>query len=121
MPPVKLGPAALVRFSSAAQVHPVVAARWTRRLAPAVVIAANDGYLPGRVNFALRSAAPADLLAWLRRLPFAPAHEGEYANGHARATGGSLTPDDFERFLAAVRESAPVSYTHLTLPTKRIV
>lgn len=101
--PRRLGDAALVRFSSGAQVHPLVAARWSGRLAPAVVIAANDGYLPGRVNFAVRSASDRNLLHWLRALPFTPSPSAEYANGHARATGGSLPVADFERFEEALR------------------
>ena len=95
------GGAALIRFSSAAQVHPLVAVRWARRLRPLVVIAANDGYLPGRTNFAVRCDTGVNLVAWLRQLPFEPGPEGEYANGHPRATGGSLTPGDFARFLRA--------------------
>src|SRR3712207_8625605 len=46
---------ALLRFASPAQVHPLVATTWARRLAPRMVLAANDGYLaPGVVNFAVR-------------------------------------------------------------------
>lgn len=95
------GEVALIRFSSAAQVHPLVAVRWARRLRPRIVVAANDDYLPGRTNFAVRSAAEADLVAWLRSLPFEPSPGAEFANGHARATGGSLTSADFDRFLRA--------------------
>ena len=91
--------AALARFSSGAQVHPIVAIRWARRLHDRIVIAANDGYLPGRTNFAVRSALDLDLLAWLRSLPFTPGDPGEFAHGHRRATGGSLTHADFERLL----------------------
>lgn len=105
VPPLTVGHAAVIRFSSGAQVHPVVATRWSQRLDPLVVIAANAGFLPGRVNFAIRSHRPLDLLGWLRSLPFTPAGDAEYANGHARATGGSLSPADFERFLAAVRDA----------------
>ena len=103
VPPVMMGDAALIRFASAAQVHPIVATRWSTRLAPAVVIAANDGFLPGRVNFAVRNASGIDLLAWLRALPFTPASDAEYANGHARATGGSLATADFARFVDVLR------------------
>jgi hypothetical protein len=100
--PKMVGDAAVLRFTSGAQVHPVVATKWMRRLAPAVVIAANEGYLPGRVNFAVRCARPIDLLQWLRTLNFTPEDSGEYANGHARATGGSVSPRDFERFVRAI-------------------
>src|SRR4051794_3207844 len=43
---------ALLRFSSPCQVQPQVATMWANRLTPRVVIAANEGYLPGRVTFA---------------------------------------------------------------------
>lgn len=89
---------AVIRFSSPAQVHPLIATRWAGRLAPKIVIAANDGYLPGRVNFAVRGGGDVDLLAFLRGLPLEGV-EGEFANGHPRATGGSIAPDDFSRLL----------------------
>ena len=100
-PPKIASNVALIRFSSGAQVHPLIATRWATRLAPKIVIAANDAYLPDRVNFALRSASQTDLLAFLCELPLGPV-EGEFANGHARATGGSLRPPDFARFVTAV-------------------
>jgi single-stranded-DNA-specific exonuclease len=87
--------AALLRFTSPYQVHPLVATTWSRRLAPRVVIAANDGYLPGRVNFAVRGGDGADLRALLREA--LPEAGGEFAHGHARATGGSLDPESFGR------------------------
>jgi single-stranded-DNA-specific exonuclease len=90
---------ALVRFSSVCQVHPLVATTWARRLAPRVVLAANDGYLEGRVTFAARGGGvslPALLRAAL------PGVGGEFAHGHDRASGGSLTPDEFERLLSAL-------------------
>lgn len=92
---------ALIRFTSGAQVHPLIATRWAPRLAPSIVIAANDGYLPGRVNFAVRSASKVDLLAFLRDLGLGNV-EGEFANGHPRATGGSVPPHEFTRLLAAL-------------------
>jgi single-stranded DNA-specific DHH superfamily exonuclease len=95
------GNVALIRFSSGAQVHPLVATRWAPRLAPKIVIVANDAYLPDRVNFAMRSASKTDLLAFLRELPLGRV-EGEFANGHARATGGSIPPSDFARLVTAL-------------------
>jgi hypothetical protein len=91
--------AALVRFSSAYQLHPLAAAMWARRLAPRPVLAANDGYLPGMVNFSVRGGQ-GDLRALLHEA--LPGVVGEYAHGHPRATGGSLTPEDFDRLLAAM-------------------
>ncbi len=94
---------ALLRFASPAQVHPLVATTWARRLAPRVVLAANDGYLaPGTVNFAVRGG-DGDLRALLRDA--LPGAGGEVAHGHDRATGGSLEAADFERLLAALAAS----------------
>lgn len=106
IPPRIVGDVALLRFSSPAQIHPLVATRWTTRLAPKIVIAANDGYLPGRVNFALRSASDTDLLAFLRGLGLGQV-EGEFANGHPRATGGSIPPAEFARLLQALGFPSP--------------
>lgn len=84
---------AIVRFSSSAQVHPLVAAQWQRRLAPRIVIAANDGYRPGRVSFSVRGGT-GDLRQHLRAA--LPDVRGEFAHGHDRATGGILSPAQFD-------------------------
>lgn len=95
---------ALLRFASPAQVHPVVATAWSRRLAPRIVLAANDGYLaPGVVNFAVRGG-DGDLRALLRSA--LPEERGEFAHGHPRATGGSLQAPVFELLLERLRTSA---------------
>jgi single-stranded-DNA-specific exonuclease len=92
---------ALIRFSTPAQVHPLVALTWSRRLAPKVVLAANDDYLPGRVNFAVRGGPEdLDLLRMLREA--LPGDHGEFAHGHAKATGGSLPPEAFAALLAGL-------------------
>ena len=91
--------AALVRFSSPYQLHPLAATTWARRLAPRPVLAANDGYLPGRVNFSVRGGE-GDLRELL--LAALPGATGEIGHGHPRATGGSLAPEEFERLLAAL-------------------
>lgn len=91
---------ALVRFSSAFQLHGLAAQMWAKRLAPRPVIAANDGYVDGRVHFSVRGGA-GDLRALLREA--LPDFGGEFAHGHPRATGGAIAPDDFERLLAALR------------------
>ncbi|MDY7231558.1 hypothetical protein [Hyalangium rubrum] len=100
-PPRFTGNVALLLFSSGAQIHPLVAVRWAQRLPEHIVIAANTGYLPGRVNFALRSRLPQDLIAFLKGLGLPPL-EGEFANGHARATGGSLPAREFLLFAEAL-------------------
>lgn len=84
---------AVIAFDEPAQVHPLVATTWARRLGPRPVLAANAGWLPGRVNFAVRGGA-GDLRAWLRdALPEGAGHE--FAHGHDRATCGSLPPELF--------------------------
>ncbi|NOJ93776.1 DHH family phosphoesterase [Corallococcus coralloides] len=100
-PPRFAGNLALLLFSSEAQVHPLVAMRWVQRLPDQIVVAANTGYLPGRVNFVLRSREPVDLLALLRGLDLPPMG-GSFAHGHSRATGGSLPPADFLRLMDAL-------------------
>ena len=90
---------ALVRISSPLQMHPLVARTWARRLAPRLVVAANDAYLPGRVAFSMRGGAGAVLAQLRAALPERLA--GQVA-GDDRAAGGVLEPEDFERAVAAL-------------------
>lgn len=100
--PLFAGRVALLKFSSPCQVHGMVAASWARRLAGYVVMAANVGYLPGKVSFAVRAYEHVDLLHLLRGLEFERAEPDEYAHGHRAATGGSLACASFNRMLAAL-------------------
>jgi single-stranded DNA-specific DHH superfamily exonuclease len=90
---------ALVRVRSRCQVHPVIAQIWRTRLPKYVVIVANDGYLPGRVNFSMRTASDVNLLDFLRAIDLGEG-EGSYAHGHDQATGGSLPIARWELLLA---------------------
>ena len=83
------GRAALVRVNSPCQVHPLVAQIWRTRLPGYFVLAANEGYLPGRVNFSARSAEGASVLEFLRSQQLSEG-EGSYGMGHDQASGGSL-------------------------------
>jgi single-stranded-DNA-specific exonuclease len=97
-----VGPeAALIRFWEPARVHPLVATAWMRRLAPRVVIAANDGWRDGLVSFAVRSADGRDLRRCLLARYRPPAGAGDYARGHPKATGGALMPEPFDAFAEA--------------------
>lgn len=100
--PDVFGNFALIRFTSPYQVHPLVAQTWARRLAPNIVIAANDDYIPGMVNFALRGG-DGDLRAVLHGA--LPDEGGEFAHGHDRATGGSLSHDRFDVLIDKLRTS----------------
>lgn len=80
------GRVAVFRIHSAAQVHPVIATRWAGHLRSRlleIVLVANDGYLPGKVNFSCRVARCAkgarpegqgevDIIASLREYARAP-------------------------------------------------
>ncbi|HEX8104225.1 MAG TPA: hypothetical protein VF533_16530, partial [Solirubrobacteraceae bacterium] len=97
---------ALIRFSTPYQVHPLVATTWARRLAPRMVISANDDYLPGRVNFSVRGGEKGDDLRARLRAAL-PDATGDLGNGHPRATGGSLVPEEFERLVAGLGLGPP--------------
>lgn len=87
--PVFSGRVALVRVNSPCQVHPLVAQVWRTRLPGYVVIAANEGYLPGRVNFSARSGGDLSALDLLRSVEL-EGEGGSYGHGHDHASGGSL-------------------------------
>jgi single-stranded-DNA-specific exonuclease len=96
---------AVIRLDLPFQVHPLVATTWARRLAPRPVLVANDGWIPGRVNFSIRGGT-GDLRALLRAALPAP-REGAVGNGHPRATGGSLTAEEFEMLLRGLHDTPP--------------
>ena len=96
-------PVAMVRFSSPARVHPLIAQSWRGRLPKYAIMAANDGYVPGRTNFSMRGNAGIDLLALLAKYgEMLGIDEPEYGNGHHAATGGSLPTATFERLIEAM-------------------
>lgn len=91
------GPVALLRMHTSCQVHPLIAQMWRARLRKNIVLAANSGYLTGRVNFAMRTANGTNLLDFLAK--HRPANAGEeYGRGHDGASGGSLAFDDWNEF-----------------------
>jgi single-stranded-DNA-specific exonuclease len=99
----KTEPVAMIRFSSPARVHPLIAQSWRGRLPKYAIMAVNDGYLPGRTQFSMRGNAGIDLLEILARYGKALAiDEPEYGHGHHAATGGSLPTETFEMLIAAM-------------------
>lgn len=86
------GNVALIRVRSRCQVHPLIAQIWRSRLPKYVVIVANDGYLPGRVNFSMRSATGINLNDFLSA-------QGLAARGHDQASGGSVSEEEFAALL----------------------
>lgn len=105
VPPRVVGEVALIRIASRAQIHPLVAVRWKTRLAGKIVLVANEGFVPGRVHFVVRSTRDVDLLAWLRGLDLGDVGP-ELARGHPAATGGSLSDVDFARLIAVLEKRA---------------
>jgi len=87
--PVFAGKVALIRVHSACQIHPLIAQIWRSRLPKYIVIAANTGYMPGRVNFSARSGSDLNVLEFLRGITI-PEGEGHFGLGHNQASGGSL-------------------------------
>lgn len=108
--PQIIGNVALIRIRSKAQVHPLVAVRWRTRLAGKIVLVANEDFLPGRVNFVVRTARDLDLIAWLRSVPIGDVGE-DFARGHPAATGGSLTYEQFDRLVAVLHERIDRSHS----------
>lgn len=97
--PVFAGSVALVRVNSPCQIHPLIAQIWRSRLPRYIVIAANEGYFPNRINFSARSAANVSVLDFLRNIELSEG-EGYHGHGHAQASGGSLPIERWNELLA---------------------
>ena len=114
------GKVAVFRISSAAQVHPVIATRWAGHLQSSkleIVLVANEGYLPDKVNFSCRiprcaraRETPIDIINSLRTIaatsPSGTLLErlGEsFARGHKQASGGIVGVDEFEELMTCMR------------------
>jgi hypothetical protein len=110
---------AVFRIASAAQVHPVIATRWAGHLSSAkleVVLVANEGYLPGMVNFSCRiprsaraRQPPVNIIQILRTFADGASDAslrerlGEsFARGHKEASGGIVPKSEFEELMAAM-------------------
>ncbi|MBD2022307.1 DHH family phosphoesterase, partial [Leptolyngbya sp. FACHB-36] len=87
-----------LRMNSPCQIHPLIAQSWRSRLPKHIVFAANEGYRPGRVNFAVRSNS-ANVLEFLRSIQISDG-EGSYGHGHDQASGGSLPYDRWNELLS---------------------
>ena len=87
--PTFAGQVALVRLNTPCQVHPLIAQSWRTRLPKYIVIVANEGYMPGRINFSARAMADKNVLEFLRGFDLGEG-EGHFGHGHDQASGGSL-------------------------------
>ena len=106
---------AVLTISSAAQVHPVIATRWSGHLKSdklEVVMCANEGYLPGMVNFSCRVAKGARARDGEGKVDIIKKLEGivaddkdlrerlgeSFARGHKEASGGIVKKAEWEEF-----------------------
>ena len=104
---------AVLTISSAAQIHPLIATRWAGFLQSnklEIVMCANEGYLPGMVNFSCRVAKSMrardgeDKIDIIKKLEGIVAHDpdlrarlGEsFARGHKEASGGIVKKAEWD-------------------------
>lgn len=101
--PVFSGQVALIRIHSRCQIHPLMAQIWRTRLPKYLVICANDLFMPDRVNFSARSDGSINVLKFLGDIDLdLPEGQGNYGHGHDAASGGSLSTEQWQRFLGAL-------------------
>ncbi|KAM3070003.1 hypothetical protein ACMFMF_008354 [Clarireedia jacksonii] len=115
----KDGKIAVLKIKSEAQVHPVIATRWASHLkskALEIVMVANYGYLPGKVNFSCRIARcargrdpPVNIIESLKAVADLDTTDlvsrlGEsFARGHKEASGGIVNTAEFEELCALMK------------------
>lgn len=122
----KDGRVAVLRITSAYQVHPSIATRWTGALKSKnlqVVMCTNDGYTPGMVNFSCRIAAVAkkrgeevNIIETLNSYAdldggwkgeVMEAVGGNAFNGHPQASGGIFPREHWEKFYELMQIGVP--------------
>ena len=95
------GKVALIEINSPCRIHPLIAQRWRTQLPKFIVIAANSGYLAGRVNFSARAGSEFNVLDFLQGFDIGEG-EGSFGHGHDQASGGSLPVERWEKLKAAM-------------------
>ncbi len=106
--PLFSGELALILVHSPCQIHPALAQTWAGRLRKNFVLCANTGFLPGRVNFALRTNLDRNLLEFLAG-PKPSGTGNDYGRGHDRATGGSLSLGAWAEFITRLGFPAEIA------------
>nr|OQO20731.1 hypothetical protein B0A51_12765 [Rachicladosporium sp. CCFEE 5018] len=133
------GKIAVFRIRSEAQVHPVIATRWAGHLqskALEIVMVANEGYVPDKVNFSCRIARCArgretavDIIQTLKgyaamsdpvggeaesvdidaeKRPFIERLGDNFARGHVQASGGIVGVEEFEELMRIMQVGVKV-------------
>jgi len=113
------GRIAVLKISSEAQIHPVIATRWAGHLNSKkleIVMVANYGYLAGMVNFSCRIARtargrepPVNIIESLKAAADVSTdglreRMGEsFARGHKEASGGIVPTEAFEELMVLLR------------------
>jgi hypothetical protein len=109
------GSIALLTISSEAQIHPVIATRWSGHLKSnklEIVMCANEGYLPNKVHFSCRVARiarareGAEKVDIIKKLESIVVEDGDlrkrlgesFARGHKEASGGIVGKAEWEEF-----------------------
>lgn len=114
------GKIAVFRIKSTCQIHPLIATRWANHLSSPkleIVMCANSGHMPNKVNFSCRIARsakskdpPVDIISTLKEV--AASHESgtlrermgeDFARGHVQASGGIVGEKEFEDLLSVLR------------------
>ena len=116
--PTFRGPVALITVNSPCQIHPALAQMWSPRLRKNIVICANEGFLPGRVNFSARTSLDINLIDFLAKHRPPDAGE-EFGRGHDKATGGSLTPEQWNQFVEGLVDGGGIEPPTSALRTQR--
>ena len=115
----KDGKFAVLKIRSGAQVHPIIATRWAGFLAAKkleVIMVANYGYLPGKVNFSCRIARsarskdpPVNIIESLKGYAEQSNNDlvermgKSFARGHKEASGGIVPMDEFEELMSIMQ------------------
>jgi single-stranded-DNA-specific exonuclease len=98
--PTFAGKVALVRLNSPCQVHPLLAQIWRSRLPKYIVFVANEGFMPGVVNFSARAAEGTNVLDFLGALK--EEEDVRWGHGHDQASGGILPLDQWNELLRRI-------------------
>ncbi|KAG0647355.1 hypothetical protein D0Z07_7297, partial [Hyphodiscus hymeniophilus] len=131
----KDGKIAVLKINSKAQVHPVIATRWAGHLkskALEIVMVANYGYLPGKVNFSCRIARcargqdpPVNIIDSLKAIANLDTSDlverlGEnFARGHKEASGGIVNTAEFEELCLLMKVGEKPEKTEGDSPKKK--
>jgi DHH family len=131
----KDGKFAVLKIHSGAQVHPIIATRWAGFLAAKkleVIMVANYGYLPEKVNFSCRIARsarskdpPVNIIESLKAYAaqsddnLTERMGNSFAQGHKEASGGIVPLEAFEELMATMKVGEKPDKDPAVAPAKK--